>query len=575
LVNNLDGTWTGTGIFGDGTHTVEFEVRDECNNFRTGEVTFTITDGKAPTAICNPELNISLKTTGIAVITPQMIDGGSNDDCDDDQNLTFQIELDDPVDGPQGAEDFIEFGCGDLGPNTVILHVTDSEGNTATCTATVNVQNNLEGGPDDPCPPLQPTASVAGFIGNLGGVGVSDVSVALDAPGMDPYMTDADGNFLFQDLPVGNDYKVTADKDLDPLNGVTTWDIVLIRKHLLNNDPFDSPYKHIAADVTNDDQVTTFDILQLRQVILGQYATFPANTSWRFVDADYQFRDPVNPLSDDYPEYVMNANLNADNMDADFMAVKIGDLSGDAKPNDLVGSSPRNLVGNLSLEIDEAQLEAGSSQLIPVMANAFDQVNGMQFTLDMVSSLISFEGFESAALTMTEGNYSMRSAANGLIPVSWDADEPVSLQDGTVLFYIKVSANAPTTLSEAMTIGSSMIDSEAYMMSGHNMSKYDVNLLFNTDQGGVVKSEEFTLFQNRPNPFSEITTVGFHLPEAGTASMTIFDVTGKEIHRINGDFARGYNEIQIDAGNLSSGSVYYYQLEAGSNTATKKMVLIK
>lgn len=53
-------------------------------------------------------------------------------------------------------------------------------------------------------------------------------------------------------------------EDNDPLNGVSTYDLSLITKHILGLAPFSSPYKLIAADVNNSRSVTTLDVIQLR-----------------------------------------------------------------------------------------------------------------------------------------------------------------------------------------------------------------------------------------------------------------------------------------------------------------------
>ena len=85
----------------------------------------------------------------------------------------------------------------------------------------------------------------------------------------------------------------------------------------------------------------------------------------------------------------------------------------------------------------------------------------------------------------------------------------------------------------------------------------------------------FELYQNTPNPFNNSTLIGFRLPEASQASLTIFDVTGKVVKVILEDFAKGYNQISIDKSELMSSGVLYYQLSFNGFTAVKKMVVIE
>ncbi|MFT4761920.1 MAG: endo-1,4-beta-xylanase, partial [Saprospiraceae bacterium] len=77
-----------------------------------------------------------------------------------------------------------------------------------------------------------------------------------------------------------------------------------------------------------------------------------------------------------------------------------------------------------------------------------------------------------------------------------------------------------------------------------------------------------------PNPFREMTTIGFHLPEATNATLTIFDVTGKTLKTIAADYDKGYHQIDISKSDLSQIGVLYYRLETSSQTATKKMLFI-
>jgi hypothetical protein len=70
---------------------------------------------------------------------------------------------------------------------------------------------------------------------------------------------------------VAADFTITPVKDDNPLNGVTTYDLVLMSKHILGIEPLGSPYKMIAADANKSNSITTFDIVELRKLILGIY----------------------------------------------------------------------------------------------------------------------------------------------------------------------------------------------------------------------------------------------------------------------------------------------------------------
>lgn len=83
----------------------------------------------------------------------------------------------------------------------------------------------------------------------------------------------------------------------------------------------------------------------------------------------------------------------------------------------------------------------------------------------------------------------------------------------------------------------------------------------------------FALNQNYPNPFNPATTISFDLPSQMDYTITVYNVTGQVVATNSGN-GQGTINWTFDASDLSSG-IYFYNVEAGSNSATKKMVLIK
>ena len=94
----------------------------------------------------------------------------------------------------------------------------------------------------------------------------AEVEIQGNMPGIPaPYLTGAAGEYGFPGLPLGGNYVVTPSKDADPLNGVTTYDLVLISKHILGIEALPSPYKMIAADINNSGSISTIDMVELRK----------------------------------------------------------------------------------------------------------------------------------------------------------------------------------------------------------------------------------------------------------------------------------------------------------------------
>jgi Secretion system C-terminal sorting domain/Cep192 domain 4 len=96
---------------------------------------------------------------------------------------------------------------------------------------------------------------------------------------------------------------------------------------------------------------------------------------------------------------------------------------------------------------------------------------------------------------------------------------------------------------------------------------------------------QFSLSQNFPNPFNPSTSIQYAISSplrrnGGEASgqfvsLKVYDVLGNEIATlINEELAAGNYEVEFNGSNLPSG-VYFYRLQAGSYSSTKKLVLLK
>lgn len=130
----------------------------------------------------------------------------------------------------------------------------------------------------------------------------------------------------------GYDLQVTPRKDNNPVNGITTADIVRIRQHLLGIAPFTKPEEWIAADVNQDGQITTYDLVLLQRLILGISDTLPQGRSWRFWPADYTFPPSGSPLSPPPPDLFQENAITPIPQLIKFFGVKIGDPDGSADP---------------------------------------------------------------------------------------------------------------------------------------------------------------------------------------------------------------------------------------------------
>lgn len=174
-------------------------------------------------------------------------------------------------------------------------------------------------------------------------------------------------------------------------------------------------------------------------------------------------------------------------------------------------------------------------------------------------------------LDLTDANFGWSHVANGKLTTSWNDSKAVSLNPNEVLFTLVFNVKSNTTLANAITITGDITSAESY---DSDLNEQGVELLIKNGST-LTSSEVFELYQNNPNPFAKETTVGFKLPEATDAKLTLYDVTGKIIRVYELQGQKGMNTVTISKSELSGAGMYYYQLDASHYTATKRMIIIE
>jgi hypothetical protein len=518
-----------------------------------------VKDCKKPTVVCLNGLSVNIMPTKMIQLWASDFLKYTEDNCTPPSKLKIAIRRVGEADGQGNVTGFprnadgtpqtsVTFTCSDLGQQNVELWSLDLAGNADYCQTYVLVQDNSGNCGSD-------GATVAGVLATENLQGLEDATVEVSTGSVvKTDLTDNFGSYEVKKIPFGVDATVTPVKDDNPLNGVSTYDLVLISKHILGLEPLNSPYKMIAADANKSGSITTFDVVELRKLILGIYTELPNNTSWRFVDKSFAFADNSNPFKSAFPENKSLANVVSDALGEDFVAMKIGDVNGSAVANALMSAEDRSS-GTLYLEVSDRVVKAGES--FEVSFKASDRALGYQLTLGLsgltVAGVVAGEG-------VSEDNFGVF------------ADALTVSVDGGASFTIRFRASRSGQLSEMLNVSSRVTRAEAYSIDG---SREEVALRFHSAAGSTTKGVGFELYQNEPNPFVSKTFVGFHLPSATSAVLTVRDETGRVLFVTKGDFAKGYNKVSLEREMLPSSGVLYYTLETATDHATKKMIQVK
>ena len=554
-----------TNNFPVGQHRIVYTFEDKCGNIASKEQLFSIVNRKAPSGILIKGLSINLMQmapgVGMAEIWASDFVKEAKHPCGYDVILSFE----EVTFGPTGELEIVPnliFSCDDLGVQEVtiwIASVTPAGDIVQTSVTTfIEVQDN-----NNICSPDGRRVAVSGHIATEANEMLEDAGVDLVGSEFHQ-VTGKNGAFTFGNMPTGGQYFVTPAKNDDPINGVSTFDLVMIQRHILDLESLTSPYKLIAADANKDGKLTASDLTDIRKLILGIHDNFPNNTSWRFVDKNYRFADKTNAQGEAFPEVYHIDRLNTD-MKTDFIAVKTGDVSGDAQPNKFTNNIESRSVSQLILSTNNASFDMGQTITVPVKAADAARLSGMQFTLGFDSDLVSLVGINPGALNVNDSNFGLKNIHNGLLAVSWNTGAPIQIDANTTLFTVTFVARDKGNTGNLISVNSDIVRSEAYDANDDIMQ---VSWRANDIKDG------FELFQNNPNPFKQTTSIRFNLPDVMTAQVTINDVTGKVIQSWSVQGNKGMNTVEFSHDKLPSG-VLYYSIQAGDFVATKKMIVIE
>lgn len=293
-----------------------------------------------------------------------------------------------PVDDLGAPVQNLVYNCAELGDQTVELWARDAAGNAAYCSTLLIVQDNASN-----CePPLLNGTICSVTACEKKQMDEVYLNVKIDSTSFLPPFTlfdlsDGNGCWDIQTIPIPMllQNTFTPVKDDNYLNGVTSFDIVRLSRHIRGIQPFTEPWQWVAADANRDNKVDLQDSLLFTQLIQGIILEFPNNHSWRFVREDYVFPTP-NPLSQPFPEFITLAEL-LDSVHINFLGIKIGDLNCSAIAS--VGTE-EHLLADHSIRISPNPTNAGAVLTLETEASQSVQVRVLDLTGKLVFETTEF-----------------------------------------------------------------------------------------------------------------------------------------------------------------------------------------
>ncbi|MBK8191899.1 MAG: T9SS type A sorting domain-containing protein [Lewinellaceae bacterium] len=361
------------------------------------------------------------------------------------------------------------------------------------------------------------------------------------------------------------------------LEDISTYDLLRIQKHILNLQPLADGYRKIAADVNHSNSITTFDIVELRKLILGIYKKLPQfDAPWRFVP-EYIPQD--NQVQFDYNPFAMSINsqlisgtpyteptweysiIDGSNGKSGYDGIKIGDA---ADPNNpVICDNPP------SLQFPQVLLSPNETYDIIFKPQRFNDIAAFQlgFFIDH-NKLTVIDVSDSNLPEFTqEENVGMTNLEEDQLAILWfkSNTQGHTLANNDTLFKITVEAKQPIIdLGSAINFNNTSLESIFYTEDGCQESVLmDIEVQQGTgigNRGGVNSGHVSNTSQNlqkqkmicQPNPTSGQVGIYFDSEEITSGTLLVTDMFGKVVYKISLNVERGINVLTLSGNDIES-----------------------
>lgn len=210
---------------------------------------------------------------------------------------------------------------------------------------------------------------------------------------------------------------------------------------------------------------------------------------------------------------------------------------------------------------------------VPVIVTGFADVAGVELHIAYDETSLTIDSVTSAGLTGATINTGLA----GQVHVVWDSNNTVSVPDGgsVIVMFFTAKDNAEGTSVFAFFGHIELTDRSGvpYDIIWTDGSVTIIPTGVNDHDAQVPGM--FALQQNHPNPFNPTTTIAFTLDKTADVAITVFNVSGQMIDRIElGRKQAGTYSFDYSGAKLASG-IYTYRLTADGVSRARQMVLLK
>lgn len=353
------------------------------------------------------------------------------------------------------------------------------------------------------------------------GAPISNVQISATTANMTANITSS-GSYTLSNLPQlqNTSYTIAATKnDENPLNGLTTFDLVLISKHIIGLQPFTEPWQTVAADLNCNGMVTTFDIVVGRKLILGLDNELACG-AWKFVP--------------------QGSPVAANGSCVDFTGVKLGDITGP------YFAPPPSERAAFVLKAPDRQLKAGESFTLLLDATEAIRLQSLQIDLEIEPNTLKINKVNSSQLAGFDGTcYNAPLLENGHLPILWIDGNMANLSSDKSILSLEMTALQGGKLSNMLRLHTGGLPSE---LLDENARPVQIDL-----QWKAPESKEINTALLYPNPARNAFSIDYNSAEDLNTRLQVIDIQGNVVLEQPASIAKGQNRLQVTMENITPG----------------------
>ncbi|MEO0776838.1 MAG: dockerin type I domain-containing protein [Bacteroidota bacterium] len=397
--------------------------------------------------------------------------------------------------------------------------------------------------------------------------------------------TDAAGVFRCVLTNQGHNQAELSKAD-DWLNGVTTNDLILIQRHILGIERLDG-WNQIAADVNGSGTITTFDLTEIRKLILAIESAFPIENitggPWLFFPEQipsihpdhFDTALPLTPFNMPspygYPNFLLNnfcySAAPLANGEGGFHAIKMGDVNGSANTQNLLGNSSDRSQAIIDLT-NPHPIQRGETFTLQLSAERFQNIAAFGLGLYLDTERVQLEGIKTGELPQFQiDHFGTQRLAEKELRVLW-VDERMAghqLTPDQTLFQLQLRALEDINqLQSILQINQHVLVPEFISAEGAlvpvrlRMSVVDAEA---ESEAAVTappqRGFEVSVF---PNPTRELLHFQFAAARGGQAQIRIYNTFGQLVRTVQQPCAVGDNTLRIEGLSQTGGGTFFYTL---------------